>query len=106
MTRSVAREPPAVGDGVADGKTALTALPETMTTSVSPLPRAVSTDEAAKVSGAVLNVHTKDCLLENKNVALVAGATNAVSSFWQFAGTGLSVMDVGKPCAPDRLRVT
>ena len=77
-----------------------------MTTSVSPVPAAVSTDEAANSKGAVLKVHTKDCLLENKNVALVAGATNAVSSFWQFAGTGLNVMDVGKPFAPDRLRVT
>jgi len=75
----VALDPPAVGDGVADGKTALTALPETMTTSVSPLPWAVKTDELANSKGAVLNVHTKDWRLENKNVALVAGETNAVS---------------------------
>src|SRR5271156_5466626 len=60
ITLSVALDPPAVGDGVADGKTALTALPETMTTSVSPLPTAVNTELAAKVSGVVLNVHTKD----------------------------------------------
>ena len=106
MTLSVALEPPAVGDGVADGKTGLTARPETMTTSVSPVPRAVSTDEAANSKGAVLKVHTKDCLLENKNVALVAGATNAVSLFKLSPGTGDNVISVGRPFAPDRLSVT